>query len=66
MAKISQAIVRTRLAELPRIELVPVDEDKVRASERRVEVHHLIARMYLLSRKRGRPSLSQDEENYAA
>lgn len=66
MAKVSQVSTRYRLAQLPPVELIPVEEDKIRASERRVEVYDLLARMHLLSKKRGRPSLKQDIEIYAA
>ena len=66
MAKLSQTVNRKRLAGLPPIELFPVEEDKIRANERRVEVYDLIARIHLLSKKRGRPSMKQDSEIYAA
>ena len=66
MAAGSQVIKRKRLTGLPPVELIPVEEDKIRANERRVEVYDLLARIHLLSKKRGRPSMKQDSEIYAA
>jgi hypothetical protein len=66
MAKYPQVLTRNRLTELPAIELVAIEEDPIRAAERRLEVYDLLARIHLLSKKRGRPSLKQDSETYAA
>jgi len=54
------------LRDLPRVELIPVKESKEEFEKRVQEVREIIARMYLNTKKRGRPSNDQWEEDHAA
>lgn len=63
----TNASVRRSKNLLPDIELISVREDGIAAQKRRAEIHQIIARLHVLSHKRGRPSSRQkDKEFYAA
>jgi hypothetical protein len=65
----SQAYENVRRSKfvLPDVEILPVQEDLIASKKRAAEIHQLLARLHVLSHKRGRPSSKhKDEENYAA
>ena len=67
MADARKAHSRLIKNSLPAIELISVEEDSIASLKRRTEVHQILARLHVLSHKRGRPSSKQkDEERYAA
>lgn len=67
MAQFLKAGVRRPKYELPEIELVSVSEDSISSGKRRADIHQILARLHVLSHRRGRPSTRQkDEEVYAA
>ena len=67
MARKKTKGARAPTYSLPAFELVPVQEDAISGNERRQFVTELLARMYVSSKKRGRPKKTTDEdETYAA
>lgn len=54
------------LRELPRVQLIPVLETKTEFGKRAREVREIITRLYLNTKKRGRPSKAEWEESDAA
>ncbi len=67
MASLTKDNVRQAKYLLPDVEVIPVKEDLIASQKRRTEVHQILARLHVLSHKRGRPSSKQkDEERYAA
>ena len=49
-----------------KVELIPQPEHQGRFSKRTEEVHELLTKVILLARKRGRPSLKEEQEYEAA
>jgi len=66
MARLLKSGVRRCKNEIPSIELISVKEDQVAANIRRHDIQQLLARLHVVSHKRGRPKLIEDDESYAA
>lgn len=67
MAAASKVNARLTKNSLPDIELISVQEDSIASQKRRTEVHQILARLHVLSHRRGRPSSKQEDvEIYAA
>jgi len=66
LAKYRRLKAHKPLRELPRVELIPVLETKNEFEKRVQEVREIITRMYLNTKKRGRPSRNEWEESDAA
>ena len=66
MARILKNGLRRLKNELPRVELISIIEDSVAANMRREEIQQILARLHVVSHKRGRPRIERDEESYAA
>lgn len=66
LAKYRRIKAHKPLRELPRVELIPVLETKMEFEKRAEEVREIITRLYLNTKKRGRPNRNEWEESDAA
>lgn len=66
MAKKLATECQRRVRELPRIVLIPVPQELYESDSRKEDVRQILARMFVLSRKRGRRRKGDSNEVVAA
>lgn len=66
MAKKLATECQRRVRELPRVVLIPVTQELYEFASRKEDVRQILARMFILSRKRGRRRKGDGDEVVAA